>query len=35
MFAAFMWFFKSLDALLLGPRQRARLSPVNIIGAGL
>lgn len=33
--AAFMWLFKSLEALLFGPRQSARLSPVNIIGDGL
>lgn len=33
--AAFIWFFKSFDALLLGPKFKDLLSPVNIIGEGL
>lgn len=33
--AAFIWFFISLEAQLLGPRHRDRLSPVSIIGDGL
>ena len=33
--AAFIWFFISFEAQLLGPRHSDRLSPVRIIGDGL
>lgn len=35
MFAAFRCDFKSFEALLFGPKQSERLSPVRIIGEGL
>ena len=35
MFAVFRCDFKSFEALLFGPKQSERLSPVRIIGEGL